>query len=92
MITQGQFNSFRAHVMTHLSSPTPALGVLAGIHPTMPYMTTRLRGYTPPRGSNELEDGDEDWIPLHDGAEVKADEGNEEGKTLQDQLEFQVSL
>ena len=58
----------------------------------MPYMTTRLRGYTPPRGSNELEDGDEDWIPLHDGAEVKADEGNEEGKTLQDQLEFQVSL
>ena len=66
--------------------------MLAGIHPTMPYMTTMLRGYTPPRGSNELEDGDEDWIPLHDGAEVKADEGNEEGKTLQDQLEFQVSL
>ena len=29
---------------------------------------------------------------MHDGAEVKADEGNEEGKTLQDQLEFQVSL
>ena len=66
--------------------------MLDGIHPTMPYMTTRLRGYTPPRGSNELEDGDEDWIPLHDGAEAKADEGNEEGKTLQDQLEFQVSL
>ena len=64
MITRGQFKSLRAHVMTHLSSPTPGLGVLAGIHPTMPYMTTMLRGYTPPRGSNELEDGDEDWFPL----------------------------